>query len=585
MGGPGQRLFQRFDIALDNIRDRRGQNHGGDVLNHCTTRSCSSSNQREKIACGVSQATCTPQHTATSGLAQTAAISNIVAVVQPNNPAATTTTTSPAKIVEFKGQVTSEIGSDGKIKATIKLPEGYSHGQFRFNTKDSIKSEGSWLGLSGKSSTSSAHTNVSIKNNGDGTLQVELGRERSIVEIQVRDNNGNISTIKLSRPDITRPATTPENPAPGSGAGLTSAPSSLPAIAPASQPITLPPNAPLTQSIDVAKLQDALSVVNPDKGNPYSSNQFKDFNAAIATLSAARESNSLGAYGQTLDTLQKDIIRTTQPYQIEPLLKAALSPDSLAELSVVAKQAGQFWTTKKENLSVIREKYIADANFKAEMDFGWAVKHQHHRGRNFNDQLNYLLGAESQTSTTNGAAGPQSEIVTTDSKELAKALARSTAMRGEPFANKVKAEEILKEYESAHQRGGLINANRDALAELVRENPAALDLLLQNKDVDSKELKELAQNFVNAQSDMRGSSNKASLNEFHKKLLDNPGYATLVDLAYEVNHKSPWYRLGLTKTGSMLEQLKYELGTAATKSVETDLKKFEEAAFIGKLGK
>jgi hypothetical protein len=219
------------------------------------------------------------------------------------------------------------------------------------------------------------------------------------------------------------------------------------------------------------------------------------------------------------------------------------------------------------------------------MDFGWAVKHQHHRGRNFNDQLKYLLGTEPQTSTANGAAGRQSEIVTNDSKELAKELARDTAMLGEPFADKAKAEDILNKYGGAQARGQLISSNREELVEVVRENPAALDLLLNGQGFTSQEVKGLAQNFFNAQSDVRGSSNKQSLNEFHKTLREKPGYATLVDLAYEVNHKSPWYRLGLTKTGSMLEQLKYELDAAAAEPVETDLKKFESAAFIRSLGK
>jgi hypothetical protein len=400
----------REGTLLGRVLDRVQPNHGCDNgLNNCTATPCS--DKRSQIACHASQANCALQYTVTSGLTQTAAISNIVAAVQPNNPAATTTTTSPANTVEFKGQVSSEIDADGKIKATIKLPEGYSHGQFRFNTKDSIKSEGSWLGLSGKSSTSSDYTKVSIINKGDGTLQVELGKERSLVEIQVRDDKGNVSTIKLSRSDITRPATTPENPAPGSSAGLTSAPSSQPAIAPASQPT----------------------------------------------------------------------------------------------------------------------------------------------------------------------------IVTTDSKELGNALARGTALRGESFADKAKAEDILNKYGSAQARGQLISSNREELVEVVRKNPASLDLLLKGQGFTSQQVKDLAQNFFNAQSDMRGSSNKQSLNEFHETLRDNPGYATLVDLAYEVNHKSPWYRLGLTKTGSMLEQLKYELGAAATDTVETDLGKFETATFLRSL--
>ena len=485
----------------------------------------------------------------------------------------------------FDQHVKAEIMKDGTIKATINIPKEALKGQFRFNTTDSVKSEGSWLGVSQKASIKSSSTDVSITNDAQGKLEVILGKGRNEVDFQFMDSSGKISTVRLSRAKIAAAAANPSAPATSSATPATQASSKQPTGNTEAQPLMGPSSQPSTQSIDVEGLKNALSVVNPDKGNPYSSHQFKDFNAAIAILSAARNSKSLGAYGQTLDALQKDIIRTTQPYQIEPFLKAALSPSSLAELSIVAKQAEQFWTTKRQELSDIQQKYNSDANFKAEMDFGWAVKHQFHRGRDFRDQLDYLLGTDSQTSTANSVARPVPTIVTTDSNQLAAALARGPALRGESFANKANATEILNKYGSAQARGQLISSNRDELIEVVRKNPAALDLLLNGQGFTSQEVKDLAQNFFNAQSDMRGSSNKQSLNGFHQTLRDNPGYATLVDLAYEVNHKSPWYRLGLTKAGSMLEQLKYELGTEATDAVETDLQKFEEAALIRKPGK
>jgi hypothetical protein len=412
MGGPGQRLFPRFDNALEKLRDGRGQNHGGGVLNHCTTTSCS--NRRQQIASRVSQANGTPQYTATPGRTQNAAISKIVAAVHPNNPTATTTTTSPAKIVNFKGQVTSEIGSDGKIKATIKLPEGYSHGQFRFNTNDSIKSEGSWLGLSGKSSTSSEYTKVSMKNLGDRTLQVELGKERNLVEIQVRDDEGNVSTIKLSREDIQPDQTQPNQlqPAlpPPNQPQLQPQPNTTPPT-PSAGPSTGPTSRDIIIADDAKKLVDAIKTEQTqfDLSSQHGGHGANGLPVAIKQLANREEANRILNSYDSLH-LRGELIRAGGDNLVN-LVKNSPLQDTLLDMLLETKdknrveiqnhvkefsgsQSSGLFASNKEKLAAISDLLMTTPGLATAMGLEWETNYRgsFRKTESLLGQLNWELG-------------------------------------------------------------------------------------------------------------------------------------------------------------------------------------------------
>ncbi len=145
---------------------------------------------------------------------------------------------------------------------------------------------------------------------------------------------------------------------------------------------------------EVTKLKDYLTMVPPKYSNAYSTASFRDFPGALKELETLKKAKNLASFVNDPDGPLSKLAKEAPSHQREELIKAAISETSLASLKLVAQESEYWFVQNKTGLSEVLSKYQSDPVFKAEMDFGWDLKHRFHRGTSFEDQLKYLTGSK-----------------------------------------------------------------------------------------------------------------------------------------------------------------------------------------------